>query len=63
MYMFIHASMCDDVLYSILLLYIFLVSYAGERPWWPIQSPPQYKKEGSDWPGGEGDQVKFIGFR
>ena len=38
----------------------FLVSYVGERPWWPIQKPQQRKKEESERLRGEGDKIKFI---
>ena len=40
--------------------FIFLVSYVGERPWWPIQSPNKIKKEEIESLRGERDQIKFI---
>ena len=41
------------------------MSYVGERPWWPIQSPNKVrkKKEESEWLRGEGDQIMFIDLR
>ena len=44
-----------------LLLFPFLVSYVGERLWWPKQSPT--KEEESKRPRGERDQMNFIDLR
>ena len=42
--------------------FVFLsVSYAEERPWWPIQSPT--KREESERLRGERDQITFIDLR
>ena len=40
--------------------YLFLMTYVGERPWWPIQSPNKRRKEESARLRGERDQIKFI---
>ena len=44
-------------------LVAFLVGYVEERPWWPIQSPKQRKKEESERLRGERGQIKFIDLR
>ena len=36
----------------------FLVTYVGEKPWWPIQCPNKRRKKGRL--SGEGDEIKFI---
>ena len=38
----------------------FLVSYVGERPWWPIQSPNKGRKKKAK---ELRDQIKFIYLR
>ena len=37
------------------------MSYVGERPWWPIQSPNNVREKKSL--RGERDQIKFIDLR
>ena len=37
-------------------LFFFILSYAGERPWWPIR----WEKEESEKLRGERDQINFI---
>ena len=45
-----------------LFFFFFLVSYVGDRPWWPMQSPNNGRKEiakGKE----ERDQIKLIYLR
>ena len=45
------------------LLLFILVSYAGDRPPWPIQSPKMGWKKKSKRLRGEGDNIEFIDLR
>ena len=36
------------------------MSYVGERPWWPIQSPSSGRKKKVERLRGEGDNIQFI---
>ena len=54
--------MCQELL-SEVSFFVFLVSYVGAKPWWPIQSPTEEERRKRKAKKRESDQIKFIDLR